>query len=490
MHRIDGAGHVDHLFVAEDPATLRPPTEITPEIMNAFQEELATFIEWAGIVLAKGDNSQLKQALLAKFAGFDVAATKAGVQAQTYTAFTTAGGTGAFVLTPNPAITAYAAGQRFRVKFHAVGNGADVINVSTLGNKNLKQYDAAGNKVPAIIKVGQLVDMEFDGADFILIDPLPAWNPQNVLLNGAGQVALSAAANIGTSLAYGAADMWLGSISPGTVSAGTLSASTGLAFGTTGCAAAVLGLTTGAGSQLNKVIRIEAADAKRYNGKTVTFSVLVYHDAGAAINFQANVRKANAADNFGAVTALFSGAVVAVANATATLLTATGTLGNTDASNGLEFLISAACGAVVTKNFYFTDAHIDEGLSAQPYVPDPIDIVHHRCERYFERTYIDGLAAGTISGSGAATGVTQGGAVGNAWIWMRYRTKKRVNPTLSFYNPNSLNATNQMSDQGGSTATIGIMINNEAAWLIRNAGGALSANNYCYVHCIADARLY
>lgn len=71
MHRIDGAGHVDHMFVAEDPDTLRPPTEITPEIMNAFQEELALFIEWAGLVLTKGDNTQLKQALLAKFALLD-----------------------------------------------------------------------------------------------------------------------------------------------------------------------------------------------------------------------------------------------------------------------------------------------------------------------------------------------------------------------------------------------------------------------------------
>lgn len=67
MHRIDGAGHVDHLFVAEDPTNLRPPTEITPDIMNAFQEELASFIEWAGLILSKGDNTQMIQALLAKF---------------------------------------------------------------------------------------------------------------------------------------------------------------------------------------------------------------------------------------------------------------------------------------------------------------------------------------------------------------------------------------------------------------------------------------
>lgn len=70
MHRIDGAGHENHMFVAEDPATNRPPTEITPEIMNAFQEELATVIEWAGLVLAKGDNTQLKQAIQALQASF------------------------------------------------------------------------------------------------------------------------------------------------------------------------------------------------------------------------------------------------------------------------------------------------------------------------------------------------------------------------------------------------------------------------------------
>lgn len=68
MHLIDGAGHVDNTFVAEDPATSRPPTEITPEIMNAFQFEIANVVLWALGALNKADNTQLKQALLAKFA--------------------------------------------------------------------------------------------------------------------------------------------------------------------------------------------------------------------------------------------------------------------------------------------------------------------------------------------------------------------------------------------------------------------------------------
>lgn len=71
MDRINGAGHVGHLFVTEDPAANRPPTEVTALWLNGIQEELASFIEWAGLVLASGDNTQVRQALLAKFALLD-----------------------------------------------------------------------------------------------------------------------------------------------------------------------------------------------------------------------------------------------------------------------------------------------------------------------------------------------------------------------------------------------------------------------------------
>ena len=67
MHRIDGPGHVNNRWVAEDAATSRPPTEFTAEFTNAIQEEFCSFIEWAGLVLNKADNTQLRQAILAKF---------------------------------------------------------------------------------------------------------------------------------------------------------------------------------------------------------------------------------------------------------------------------------------------------------------------------------------------------------------------------------------------------------------------------------------
>lgn len=95
------------------------------------------------------------------------------LQKQTYTAFTTAGAAPNFTLTPTPAITAYTPGQRFRVKFHAAGSGADVLNVSGQGNKSLKQYDSSGAKVAAVFAANQLTDVEYDGVDMIIIDQLP-----------------------------------------------------------------------------------------------------------------------------------------------------------------------------------------------------------------------------------------------------------------------------------------------------------------------------
>ena len=51
MHRIDGAGHVGNMFVAEDPATNRPPSEVTEGWLNAVQEELVNIATMNGEVL-------------------------------------------------------------------------------------------------------------------------------------------------------------------------------------------------------------------------------------------------------------------------------------------------------------------------------------------------------------------------------------------------------------------------------------------------------
>lgn len=155
MHRIDGAGHVNNRFVDEDPFTLRPPTEITPEIMNAFQEELASIIEWAGIPLAKGDNTQLRQALLAKFATINKLGSYAGVTAYSAaTVLTEAdigkivrfGSSGYTVTLPNTESLAFGSAL---ILMHTGTVGA--ITVAAADGNSISR---SGDSAPSVILVG------------------------------------------------------------------------------------------------------------------------------------------------------------------------------------------------------------------------------------------------------------------------------------------------------------------------------------------------
>lgn len=120
--------------------------------------------------------------------------TAVQLQKQGVTAFTSAGTAPTFTLTPVPALTAYAATQRFRVKFNAAGNGSDTLNISGLGAKNLKQYDSTGTKAAPVIAANQLADVEYDGTDFVILDPLPPTPATQVGVRGARAALKSAAA--------------------------------------------------------------------------------------------------------------------------------------------------------------------------------------------------------------------------------------------------------------------------------------------------------
>jgi microcystin-dependent protein len=67
MHRIDGAGNVDGMFVHEDAQAMRPPTEITDRWLNSVQEELVGVIEGLNVPLNPADNRQLITTLLGNF---------------------------------------------------------------------------------------------------------------------------------------------------------------------------------------------------------------------------------------------------------------------------------------------------------------------------------------------------------------------------------------------------------------------------------------
>lgn len=64
MHRIDTAGSESGAFVDYDAVLGKPGTKVDAAIMNAIQEEIASFIVGQGIALVKGTNTQLLAALV------------------------------------------------------------------------------------------------------------------------------------------------------------------------------------------------------------------------------------------------------------------------------------------------------------------------------------------------------------------------------------------------------------------------------------------
>ena len=105
--------------------------------------------------------------------GFRLSEMGSSIQIQKTTAFTTAGSAPTYTLTPSPSITAYAANQRFRAKIHSSSASGNTLNVNGYGAKAIKQYDSTGSKVDAALYSGQLVDVEYDGTDFVVLNPIP-----------------------------------------------------------------------------------------------------------------------------------------------------------------------------------------------------------------------------------------------------------------------------------------------------------------------------
>ena len=100
------------------------------------------------------------------------AAYSVELQKQTYSSFTTVGTSPAYTATMTPAPAALAAGLRGRAKIHAAATAASTLDLNALGAKSIKQYDSSGAKVAAILAANMLVDLEFDGVDWVVLDPV------------------------------------------------------------------------------------------------------------------------------------------------------------------------------------------------------------------------------------------------------------------------------------------------------------------------------
>lgn len=104
----------------------------------------------------------------------------AAVQTQTLNAGTTGGTATAYTVSNIPGMSSYVAKLRLNVTFHVGGGVNPTISVNALGAKSLKQYDASGGKISAVITAGMVSDIVYDGTDCVLLNQLPVKSKQGL----------------------------------------------------------------------------------------------------------------------------------------------------------------------------------------------------------------------------------------------------------------------------------------------------------------------
>lgn len=257
------------------------------------------------------------------------------------------------------------------VEFHAGRRVQFTVTAGTVYGTIISSAYSASTLATMAMDAGGALDSGLSVANLSILradkSALPYLSVAGVqkLINGGAEVAQRSAPSLTTSALYGQVDRCALWASGGAVSAGTIAQNTSASVGRTGKAARASGVTLTGSGQISWRYRMEALDAIKLKNQAGSFQIAVMHDVGSTINYTIIIRKPTAADNYTSTTVIQTGSATAVPTGTATAISLPNvSLG--DCSNGLEIEVQAACGAVTTKNFDFTEWQLQEGSSVTP----------------------------------------------------------------------------------------------------------------------------
>jgi hypothetical protein len=164
---------------------------------------------------------------------------------------------------------------------------------------------------------------------------------------------------------------------------------------------------------------IESANCIDLNSNTVTVSGKYYQDTGSTQSIVIRLSKANSIDNFSGETTLFNSASISVPTNSVTKISASFSLGATDASNGVRIAIIAPSLTVTNKSFAVADLQLELGTVATPFEQRPYGLELALCQRYYwQFTGGEGIRP--------CSGLASGFAVG-----FPLKQTMRVSPTIS-----------------------------------------------------------
>lgn len=269
------------------------------------------------------------------------------------------------------------------------------------------------------------------------------------------------------------------------VTAGTFGVTAAANIGVAEKAFKFVGVTlTGTGILYHRY-RMEAADSVKFKDQTISISMQVYHNVGSAIDYTIFVRKANAADNFGAVTAISDSGAQSIETATASdlnyLAVAMG-----DCSNGIEIEIKIEAGAITTKNFELTEFDFKLGLVKTAFEYSGKSDQLAKCQPLYCKSYDQATAPGTATSDGSADWRSSGLTSTTYALQMteRFPVNMRSTPAIIVYdlagNPG------KVTMQGGNNIDGVVANEGESGFRVFGSDGSVSsAHRLSFQHAAA-----
>lgn len=178
--------------------------------------------------------------------------------------------------------------------------------------------------------------------------------------------------------------------------------------------------------------RIEAANSFNYAGNTATLSANINSSSLTSITW--TLYYATTTDTFGTIA---SPTRTQIATGTFTI---SATLTNytaqivvpAAATTGLELVFTTGA-LVASQTLAFAGIQLEQNTRATPFEQRPIGAELQLCQRYYEKSYADGTAAGTSTAVGLFQQSTIGNASGQHFLTVRYAVPKRISPTVSIW---------------------------------------------------------
>lgn len=403
-------------------------------------------------------------------------------------------------------ITSYAAG--LRVSTTPAGANTvtgPTLNLNSLGAKTIKKRDSSGSKVALVAgdyNASGPFDFEYDGTDFVLLNPLLQSSGSSFVTNKVINGGFSINQRLATSVADDAycLDRWYVLTETGNV---TVAQQTDQENGTPHNIRLTQPDVSAKRVALAQII--ESRYCKDLRGKVASLGLRLRNSTGGQINY-AILEWSGTADSvtsdvisawagsptyIGSITERANGTLTPSANTWTDATAISGTINA--AANNLIVLIWSNDTFAQNATLDIGRVQLEEG-TATAFKARPIEQELALCQRYYEKSYDIGTAPGTSVSAGSEL-IRQSSASEAATAFnRRFTVNKRATPTVVFYNPNTANDPGKIYDIGAAAArtVTGTYSNSPTSETTLGApthSAAGSAGNLLWAHWTANAEL-